>query len=86
MSESAETLKSIRCAMLGHQVPFEYCRQCNNSLPCRKIIDCWSHEIDVLGYLEKRYTPEEIAKILSPPKPKLLQIIELARKASAGSD
>jgi hypothetical protein len=69
--------------MLGHQVPFEYCRQCNNSLPCRKIIDCWSHEIDVRSYLEKRYTPEEITQILSPPKPKLLQIIEIARKASA---
>jgi len=69
--------------MLGHQVPFEYCRECNNSLPCRKIIDCWSHEIDIQRYLEENYTPEEIARILSPPKPKLLQILEIARKASA---
>ncbi|HQI01426.1 MAG TPA: hypothetical protein PLF54_06800 [Deltaproteobacteria bacterium] len=83
MSESAVSEKTTRCSMLGHQVPFEYCRQCSNSLPCRKIIDCWSHEIDVRRYLEKKYTPEEIRQILSPPKPKLLQIIEIAKKASA---
>lgn len=83
MSESASSMKNIRCAMLGHQVPFEYCKECNDSLPCRKILDCWSHEIDVRKYLEENYTPEEIMQILSPPKPKLLQIIEIAKKASA---
>ncbi len=83
MSESAVSEKTIRCSMLGHQVPFDYCRQCSNSLPCRKIIDCWSREIDVRRYLEREYTAEEIRQILSPPKPKLLQIIEIAKKASA---
>ncbi len=83
MSGSAVDKKTTRCGMLGHQVPFEYCRQCNDSLPCRRIIDCWSHEIDVGSYLQREYTPEEIRQILSPPKPKLLQIIEMARKASA---
>lgn len=38
--------------------------------------------MDVHGRLKERYSPEQIGRILSPPKPKILQIIEAARKAS----
>ncbi len=68
--------------MLGHLVPFQYCAQCNDALPCRKIIDCWSHSMDVLEFLNSRYSPEQINTILAPAKPKMLQIIELAGKAA----
>ncbi len=67
--------------MLGHPVSFAYCRQCSDALPCRKIMDCWFQRIDVQGFLSACYTPEEIARILAPPKPKILQIVEMARKA-----
>jgi hypothetical protein len=71
------------CPQLGHPVPFTYCTECSDCYPCRKIIECWSHRVDVPGYLTTHYTDEEIAaKILSPPKPKLLQLLELAQKAA----
>ncbi|MDM7934771.1 MAG: hypothetical protein QUS08_05205 [Methanothrix sp.] len=70
------------CAMLGHPVPFDYCAACSDGYPCRKVIDCWSHRIDVQEYLTRHYSREEIEKILAPPKPKLLQILELAQKAA----
>jgi len=70
-----------RCPMLGHLVPFSYCRRCGDNLPCRKIIDCWSGRIDIQGFLNSTYSPEEISRIITPPKPKLLQIVELARAA-----
>lgn len=70
--------------MLGHPVPFSYCTECSDLRPCRKIIDCWSSQIDVQEFLISRYSDEEIAQILAPPKPKMLQLIELARKAAAG--
>jgi len=44
-------------------------------------MDCWFQRIDVQGFLSACYTPEEIARILAPPKPKILQIVEMARKA-----
>jgi hypothetical protein len=69
--------------MLGHPVPFDYCTACSDGRPCRKIIDCWSYMVDVQGYLSRNYSAEEIGEILAPPKPKRLQIIELARKAAA---
>jgi hypothetical protein len=83
LSRSQDTLEA-RCPMLGHLVPFSYCRECNDLLPCRKIVDCWSHQMDVHKFLNSRYSPEEIGRILAPPKPKMLQLIEMARKAAAG--
>ena len=70
-----------RCPMLGHLVPFQYCRDGIGELPCRKILDCWHEHFDVHAYLREIYTEEEIALITAPPKPKLLQIIEIAAKA-----
>lgn len=77
---------NTRCPALGHLVFFAYCRKCTDDRPCRKIADCWFHEIDIQNYLKERYSLEEIAAILAPPQPKLLQILEMARKASSGKD
>ncbi|HPX19275.1 MAG: hypothetical protein WDA72_08320 [Desulfomonilia bacterium] len=72
---------SIRCPMLGHPVPFSYCRQPGGALPCRKIAECWSGRIDIQGFLSSNFSEEELSRITAPPKPKLFQIIELARAA-----
>lgn len=69
-----------RCPMLGNPVPFHYCRDNAGALPCRKILDCWHEHFDVHAYLSRTYSDEEMASIVSPPKPKLMQIIEIARK------
>lgn len=72
---------TTRCPMLGHLVPFHYCRDDSGSLPCRKILDCWHERFDIHAYLKNIFSEEEILLITAPPKPKLQQIIEIAQKA-----
>ena len=72
--------------MLGHEVPFSYCRQPGKGIPCRKIFDCWWETIDIKGFVEKNFSEEIQAALHEPPKPKmlsLLDIIEQARRNTA---
>jgi hypothetical protein len=73
-----------RCRLLGHPVPFGYCRQLPEGQPCRLIIDCWQGQLDVMSLLQERYTSEEIEAFLAPPKPKLTSLVELIEKAKRG--
>lgn len=70
--------------MLGHLVPFTYCREPGTELPCRKILDCWHERIDIEAFLRESLSPEELDAILAPPKQKISQIMELIRKAKEG--
>lgn len=69
------------CKMLGHKVPFTYCRSMKEGLPCGKILDCWFEVIPVEVYVETHFTPEEKEKFLAPSKPKVATLIELIEKA-----
>jgi hypothetical protein len=69
------------CRMLGHKVPFEYCRRMNSSLPCSKILDCWKNIFPVNEFIKQNYSEDEIALIFKPVQPKLVQIFELMKKA-----
>ncbi|MEN6448813.1 MAG: hypothetical protein ABFD70_13920 [Syntrophaceae bacterium] len=75
---------TARCPMLGHLVPFTYCREPGTELPCRKILDCWHERIDIEAFLRESLRPEELDAILAPPKQKISQIMELIRKAKEG--
>lgn len=77
---------TMRCPRLGHLIEFRYCMGNTGEMPCRKILDCWHERFDVHTYLKGIYSDEDIALIVSPPKPKLLQIIEIARKARERED
>jgi hypothetical protein len=81
MSSSEIDNLATRCPMLGHLVPFHYCRDDSGSFPCRKILDCWHERFDIHEYLKNIYSEEEISLITAPPKPKLQQIIEIVQKA-----
>ena len=70
--------------MLGHLVPFTYCREPGTELPCRKILDCWHERIDIEAFLRENLTPEDLDALLAPPKQKISQIMELIRKAREG--
>jgi hypothetical protein len=72
---------TARCPMLGHLVPFTYCREPGAPLPCRKIMDCWHERFDIVAYLNEICTLEEIEAITAPPKPKVSQLMELIQKA-----
>ncbi len=57
-----DDLINLRCPQLGHQVPFKYCRCSNDNLPCRKIINCWSDDINVIEFLENNYDSQDLEK------------------------
>jgi hypothetical protein len=72
----------IRCRLLGHQVPFQYCRSSNRNLPCRKIMDCWWERVEIEPYLRENFTPEELSRsVFAEPKTKIVSLIELIEKA-----
>lgn len=75
--------QTIYCRMLGHAVPFRYCRTTADQTPCRKIMDCWFEIIPIREYLEEHFSPEQLSAFFKPPEPKmtsLLDLIEQARK------
>ena len=70
------------CRLLGHQVPFSYCRSVNESLPCGRIFDCWNNKLSIKEFIEQHFTNDEIALIHRPDKPKLVHLYDLMMKAS----
>jgi hypothetical protein len=73
---------SIRCPMLGGEVPFRYCRTLNEDLPCRKILVCWEFRIEISKFLGEHYPIDQIQRALAPPtKTRLDTILELIEKA-----
>jgi len=70
-----------RCRMLGHHVPFKYCRTVQEKLPCFKIIDCWFRKIPIHDFIKNNYNEEEIEQMLISPKSKMASLIDLIEKA-----
>lgn len=78
---------TIRCPMLGGEVPFRYCRTLNDELPCRKIIICWEFRMKIAKFLSDHYSIEQIEKALAPPtKTRLETILELIEKAKESKE
>jgi len=78
-----------RCPMLGHEVPFSYCRAPGRDLPCGKVLDCWFEAFDVRAFIDGHYTAAEIEQILAPRPDKtvtLLELIERARRTEGNPD
>jgi hypothetical protein len=70
-----------RCPMLGHDVPFAYCRTPGSHLPCRRVFDCWWETFDVEAFVRAHYSEADIAKILTPRQDKTATIVELIERA-----
>ena len=77
--------RSRRCPMLGHDVPFSYCRQPGKEIPCRKIFDCWWETLDIKAFIENHYSTAIQTAISAPPKPKVLSLLELIEQAGRRS-
>ena len=71
------------CPMLGHEVPFGYCRAPGAPLPCGRILDCWWEHFDVQEFVQGHYSPQQIQSILAPRQPKVTTLVELIQKAQA---
>lgn len=76
------------CRMLGHVLPFHYCRTMNEGLPCGKILDCWFRRMPIKEFIERNYSDEEQQRIFQPPKPKMISIAEIVANVQkqAGKD
>jgi len=72
---------SRRCPMLGNEVPFSYCRQPGQEIPCRKMLDCWWETVDIRKFVSDNYNEEVQNAMIRPPKPKMLSILELVEQA-----
>jgi hypothetical protein len=70
-----------RCPMLGHEVTFNYCLSAGNTLPCRKIFDCWFERFDITTYMKENFDEDVLKKITAPSKPKITSLVELIQKA-----
>ena len=78
--------KEIYCRKLGHQLTFLYCRKESGSLPCSRIRDCWFERIPIDQFLEKHFSEEERARVLSSAKPKTRTLFELIEEAQKRSE
>ena len=74
------------CRMLGHSVPFRYCRSVSEALPCSKVLDCWFEMLPVQEFIENHYTEEERGRIFSPPKSRMETLEEIVNRIRKGSD
>jgi len=74
------------CRMLGHEVPFSYCRKGISELPCRRVFDCWFQLFDVKSFMKTHFTDEQIQSILQPAKPKMVSLVDLIRQAQTNGN
>lgn len=65
------------CRMLGHVIPFKYCRTVNYRLPCHKILDCWFKRLPIRQFVAENYSEEDQQRIFEPPKPKMVSIAKI---------
>jgi hypothetical protein len=70
-----------RCPMLGHEVPFSYCRAPGEKLPCRRICDCWWENFDVVAFVRAHFGPEALDRIRARHADKLFSLVELIDRA-----
>jgi hypothetical protein len=65
------------CRRLGHYLSFRYCRRVNQDLPCPVIRDCWFERLPIDEFLERHYSPEQLAILQAPAPGKLSTILGL---------
>jgi hypothetical protein len=71
--------------MLGHEVPFTYCRKQEGNRLCGRILDCWWQTFDVCSFLKDNLPEEEFETLAQPaPRPpKLASLADLIAQARA---
>lgn len=69
-----------RCPILGHQVQFSYCRQCEVGKPCPRILSCWSDSLPIHTYISTVFGAEEMKRLTTPPPNKVYTIVDLINK------
>ncbi|MGA1874723.1 MAG: hypothetical protein ACMUIA_03860 [bacterium] len=58
---------TIRCPLLGGEVPFLYCRKQGAGNPCSRLPTCWIERVDIETYIQTFFSQEEIANFFLTP-------------------
>jgi len=70
----------IYCLQLGMLTQFDYCVSVNDGLPCRNLIGCWRERADIMDFLNKSLTEDELRKCFSGlPKSKIERIVDIIK-------
>ena len=73
--------RRIYCRMLGHELPFSYCRSTADGRFCPRIFDCWHGKIDVGRFIQTHFSDDEIREIIHPSAPKMHTLLNLIRNS-----
>jgi hypothetical protein len=74
------------CRMLGHSVPFGYCRSVKGGIPCSRVLDCWFEIFPIRSFIDEHYGEDERSRIFAPPKSKMETLVELVNQAKARAE
>jgi len=77
--------KETYCRTLGHCVHFKYCRTMHNKLPCSRILDCWFERLLIQEFIHKHYGKEELNRVFTTPRSKILTILDVLDKVQKNS-
>jgi hypothetical protein len=70
----------IYCLQLGMLIQFDYCISVNEGLPCRNVIGCWKERTEIMSYLKKSLTEDELRKCFDGlPKSKIERIVDIIK-------
>ncbi len=73
---------TIYCNQLGMLTAFSYCTSVNNGMPCRNIIGCWRARCDILAFLRKHFTDDQLRDVFSGiPRSRIDRIIDVLRES-----
>lgn len=72
MSEhlTAHDDREMFCRLYGRDQRFRHCRTINGA-PCPKILDCWIATFDVVAFLRRHLSDEELMAAPTRPTPKI---------------
>ena len=77
--------KLVRCPRLGDEITFSYCFHESGTLPCSRIISCWSPVFDVVSFLHTNMTIQDWQSFNNAqPKDKVTTLIEIIEAAKRG--
>jgi hypothetical protein len=83
MSEYDDLL--VRCPRLGHELTFAYCRREGGTLPCPRVVACWSARFPVADHLRAGMPEQDWERfLLLKPKEKVASLLEIIDKAKRG--
>ena len=75
-----------RCPRLGHLVKFHYCRSEQETMPCRRVFNCWFQRIPIQSFVQEHYDPSTVQALTAPSPDKVASLVDLIEQAQRRSE